>query len=68
VPIIRRFLVAGGSVLQINCVDQELLKDARIHPERHSNLVVRVSGYSSVFVRLGESIQDEIISRTMVGT
>lgn len=67
VPVIRRFLTAGGSVLQINCVDPDMLKDARIHPEQHPDLVMRVSGYSSVFVRLGESIQDEIISRTVAG-
>jgi formate C-acetyltransferase len=68
VPVVRRFLSAGGSVLQINCVDQEMLQDARLHPEMHPDLVVRVSGYSSVFVRLGESIQDEIMTRTMVST
>jgi len=67
-PVIRRFLSAGGSVLQINCVDQDMLKEARVHPELHPDLVVRVSGYSSVFVRLGEPIQDEIITRTMVST
>jgi formate C-acetyltransferase len=45
-----------------------MLQDARLHPEMHPDLVVRVSGYSSVFVRLGESIQDEIMTRTMVST
>lgn len=68
VPVIRRFLAGGGSVLQINCVDQALLKDARIHPEQHPDLVIRVSGYSSHFVRLAEPIQDEIIARTVVKT
>lgn len=63
--VIRRFLSAGGSVLQINCVDQEMLKEARAHPERHPDLVVRVSGYSSRFVRLAEPIQDEIIARSV---
>ena len=65
-PVIRRFLMAGGSVLQINCVDQEMLKAARVHPELYPDLVVRVSGYSSPFVRLAEPIQDEIIARTVV--
>jgi len=64
VPVLRRFLEAGGSVLQTNCVDQAVLEDARRHPDRHPDLVVRVSGFSSVFVRLSESIQDEIIART----
>jgi formate C-acetyltransferase len=65
VAVIRRFLASGGSVLQINCVDPEMLREARCHPERHPDLVVRVSGYSSVFVRLAEPIQDEIIARSV---
>ncbi|MEI6518752.1 MAG: pyruvate formate lyase family protein [bacterium] len=66
VPVIHRFLTVGGSVLQVNCVDQEILKDARKHPELYPDLIVRVSGYSSQFIRLSESIQDEIIARTIV--
>jgi pyruvate-formate lyase len=66
-PVIRRFLDAGGSVLQMNCVDQQMLREARAHPARHGDLVVRVSGYSSVFVRLADPIQDEIIARAVVG-
>lgn len=65
-PVIRRFLQAGGSVLQVNSVDQAMLEEARAHPERHPDLVVRVSGYSSFFVRLAGPIQDEIIARTVV--
>jgi trans-4-hydroxy-L-proline dehydratase len=65
--VLHRFLAAGGSVLQTNVVDQELLLDARIHPERHPDLLVRVSGYSSYFTRLDEAIQDEIIAREMLG-
>lgn len=63
-PVLLRFLQVGGSVLQVNCVDQQLLEDAREHPERHPDLVVRVSGYSSYFTVLSDAIQDEIISRT----
>jgi pyruvate-formate lyase len=65
VPVIRRFLAVNGSVLQLNCVDQAVLREARKHPERHPDLIVRVSGYSSYFTLLAESIQDEIIARTV---
>lgn len=67
VSVLRRFLAAGGSVLQVNYVSPELLQEARIHPERHGDLVVRVSGYSSYFTRLAEPIQNEIIARAAVG-
>ena len=47
---------AGGS---------RALKDAQAHPERHRDLVVRVSGYCAYFTDLGSSIQDDIIARTV---
>ena len=65
VPVIRRFLDAGGSVLQPNCVDQAELVAAREHPEQHPDLVVRVSGYSAYFTTLMPDIQDEIVERTV---
>lgn len=65
-PVIRRFVAAGGSVLQINCVDTDTLLDARAHPSRHPDLVVRISGYSAYFNTLSAALQDEIIERTIV--
>ena len=41
----------------------EDLLDAKEHPERHGNLIVRVGGYSSQFILLDPETQDEIISR-----
>lgn len=63
--VIRRFLQVGGSVLQFNVVDPDVLKEAREHPERHGDLVVRVSGYSARFTTLPEQIQDEIMQREL---
>ncbi len=62
--LLRRFLQVGGSVLQVNYLQQAELIDARRHPERHRDLVVRVSGYSSYFTVLTDAIQDEVIART----
>lgn len=64
-PVIRRFVASGGSVLQTNTVSQQELLEARTHPERHPDLVVRVSGYSAYFVSLTPEIQDDIIERTL---
>ena len=66
VPIVKRFLDAGGSVLQLNVVDPEILREAKAHPERHPDLVVRVSGYSARFAALSEEIQQEVIDRAVV--
>jgi len=65
VPIVKRFLDAGGSVLQLNVVDPEVLREAKAHPERHGDLVVRVSGYSARFAALSEEIQQEVIDRAV---
>ena len=40
------------------------MEDAKVHPEAHPELVVRVAGYSAYFTRLPESIQNEVIDRT----
>lgn len=61
----RAFSRMGGPTLQINRVCVEDLKDAKIHPERHQDLVVRICGLSAHFVRLEPGVQDEIIERTM---
>jgi formate C-acetyltransferase len=48
-------------------VDQAQLLDARAHPERHPELIVRLYGYSARFVNLTPEMQDEFISRTLYG-
>ena len=54
----------GGKHIQFNVVSLETLLDAQEHPELHRNLVVRVAGYSALWVELDRVIQDEIIART----
>ena len=66
VPVIKRFLQNGGSVLQVNYVNPEVLLEARKNPQRHPDLVVRVTGYSAYFNTLPEAVQDEVIERTLV--
>ena len=49
--------------LQFNFTGNELLHHAKQHPEEYPNLVVRVSGFSAYFTRLGAEVQDDIIRR-----
>lgn len=53
----------GGTALQINILDADMLKDAQKHPENYKNLLVRVTGYNAYFTSIGRELQDEIISR-----
>ncbi|MBD3181315.1 hypothetical protein GF312_03420 [Candidatus Poribacteria bacterium] len=58
------FMNMGGQQLQINVVDAETLRDAKANPELHSDLIIRVAGYSAYFTQLGSDVQDEIIMRS----
>ena len=61
---LRAFGRLGIQHIQFNVVDRATLLDAQAHPERHRDLVVRVAGYSAMFVELSKAIQDDIINRT----
>jgi formate C-acetyltransferase len=50
--------------IQFNVVNKELMLDAQQHPERHTDLIVRVAGYAAYFVDLSRGLQDDIIRRT----
>ena len=63
--IIEGFLDAEGSSLQFNLIDRNMLLDAQRDPEQHKNLIVRVCGYSAVFVYLDERTQEEVIARAV---
>lgn len=60
------FVLQGGPTFQPNCVSVATLREARLHPERHRDLTVRISGLSARFVALAPEVQDEIIARTVM--
>lgn len=62
--LLRAYFRGGGQQVQVNVCDEEELKDAVLHPERHQDLIVRVGGYSDYFVRLSPALQQEIILRS----
>jgi formate C-acetyltransferase len=62
------YFAAGGLHIQFNLMDYQLLMDARSHPDRYPDLLVRVSGYSAYFRDLNRAMQDEIITRTAYDT
>ena len=61
--LVRTFAQLGCQRLQLNSLDRETLLDARDHPERHQNLIVRVWGWSGYFCELSPEYQDHIIAR-----
>ncbi len=57
----------GGTSLQVNMVNPEVLREAQRKPEEYRNLLVRVTGYNAYFVTLGKEQQEEIIARACHG-
>jgi pyruvate formate-lyase/glycerol dehydratase family glycyl radical enzyme len=64
VRLLRGFQSLKGWHVQFNVVDSKTLLAAQQHPEEYKDLVVRVAGYSALFVTLDKATQDDIILRT----
>ena len=62
--MVDTFFKRGGSHLQLNCVQADVLRDAQKHPEKYRDLMVRVGGYVDYFTNLDEASQVDIIRRT----
>jgi formate C-acetyltransferase len=61
--MVRTFAQIGCQQLQLNTINIDILRDAKIHPELHKNLIVRVWGWSGYFCELAPEYQDHIILR-----
>ncbi len=61
--IISTYLEKGGLQVQLSSVDKDLLLDAQKNPDMYRDLMVRVTGYSAVFVDMCKTAQDDLISR-----
>ena len=61
--ILKNAIHKGIFELQLNVLDAETLKEAKLHPEKYPNLVVRVWGFSAYFNELPEDYKDNLIKR-----
>lgn len=60
---LRGYSENGGTALQINILDPEVLKDAQKHPQDYRHLLVRITGYNAYFTTVGKELQNEVINR-----
>ena len=61
--MIRSFCELGGQIMTITSTNPEDLKDAKVNPDRHRGLRVRMGGLSAYFVAMSPVQQDNIIKR-----
>lgn len=64
IAIAKAFFAGGGQQYTVTVLSPEDLLDAKVHPENHRNLIVRVGGYSDYFVNLDTELQNNVIERT----
>lgn len=61
------YLEDGGMQCQVSVADTAELRRAQEHPEDYKDLMVRITGYSAVFVDMSRNAQEEIIRRDEMG-
>ena len=62
--LISTYCRLGGMQAQLTVVGSDKLRAAQEKPLEYSDLIVRIAGFSTYFVTLHKSIQDDFITRT----
>jgi pyruvate-formate lyase len=60
---LRGYARQGGTALQVNVLDADMLRAAQARPQDYRHLLVRVTGYNAYFTAIGRELQDEVIAR-----
>ncbi|HEY3341280.1 MAG TPA: glycine radical domain-containing protein, partial [Anaerolineae bacterium] len=64
IALVRAYFAMGGMQIQATVVDQSVLRDAIAHPEQHTDLIVRIGGYSEYFNNLTPELKQSVLERT----
>ena len=67
IAMLRSFVDLDIHHTQFNIIEKETLREAQAHPDKYSDLVVRVAGFSAYFIDLTKPVQDQIINRRELG-
>lgn len=63
--LFKTYFAKGGCHLMVTVIEKGALEDAIKNPEKYQDLIVRVSGFSAVFVNLSSNVQEELLSRVL---
>ena len=65
--LLKSYFERKGQMITVTAVSAEDLLDAQKNPDNHKDLIVRVGGYSDLFINLNENLQENVIARTVYG-
>jgi pyruvate-formate lyase len=65
--LLKSFSAMGGQILTVTATSAEELRDAKVNPEMHQNLRVRMGGLSAYFIAMSPVQQENIIKRFVKG-
>jgi formate C-acetyltransferase len=66
ISLFKGYFEKGGMQVQFTIQDADVLIDAKNHPDKYPDLMVRISGYTAYFNDLNEHMKDEIINRALM--
>lgn len=64
VSSLKTYFELGGFAVHYNVLNTEVLKDAKLNPEKYPNLQVRLCGWNVLFSTLSDKEKDEFILRS----
>lgn len=65
VSTLKTYFELGGFAVHYNVLDTEILKEAKLNPQKYPNLQVRLCGWNVLFSSLSEKEKDEFIARSI---
>ena len=65
--LIRSHFDMGGTMVNVNVLNRELLEEANKNPEDHPDLIVRVTGFSAYFSSLSPELRQYVVDRIING-
>jgi len=63
--LLETHLKRGGTLININIVDADKIRDAHLHPEQYPDLVVRVTGFTAYFMTLSPEFRQLVVDRLL---
>jgi formate C-acetyltransferase len=61
--VIKGHFDLGGTLVNVNIMDAEMIREANKNPEKYPDLIVRVTGFSAYFVTLSPEFRQLVVDR-----